>query len=102
MRVIRPPLSGDRLRNIILLYNTKQDPRRAHVLIVSGRNKVADLSMSVPRCFREIGLAPESCGSSWSAQAEQQVDHGGKQGNASSLMQGRQWNRDEVKEGRNS
>ena len=58
--------------------------------------------MGIPSCFREVGLTPESCGSRWSAQTDQKVDHGRKQGDTSSLVQSRQWNGDEIKEGRDS
>jgi len=56
--------------------------------------------MNIPSRFRKVGLTPESCSRSRSAQTDQQVDHGGKKGNAPSLVQSRQGNGDEIKEGR--
>ena len=59
-------------------------------------------STSVPSSLCKIGLTPEPCGSCWSAQTDQQVYHGSKEGNAPSLVQSRQWNGDEIKEGKKS
>ena len=50
----------------------------------------------------QIGPTPESRSSSRSAQTDQQVYHGSKKSNAPSLVQSRQWNGNEKKEGTDS
>ena len=103
MRVSLGNPSCDGFGNIILLYNTKRDPNVVRIDPKwRGRMNIRWLCTTVPSSLCEIGLTPESCGSCWSAQTDQQVDHGSKEADAPSLVQSRQWNGDEIKEGTDS